>query len=195
MDSDAISIVTAALKARLEASLDPTGTGLQHVFVGPLDDTAGDKLNVHLFLYRVAVNPDLRSTDHVVPAASSDQPPTLYRGGLPLDLYYLLTASTKGASDEFADLAMLGQAMQALNDAPVLSGSSVKNETARVTLDPVGSEEMSRIWTLFPQANYRTSVVYLVSPVWIDPARPQTLGAPVVEEPHKVGHLASVPVG
>jgi len=189
MDFDAINTVTTALKTLLEAALDPTGAGLQHVFVGPLDDTAGDKLNLHLFLYRVAVNADLRSTEHVVPATTPGQPPTIYRGSLPLDLYYLLTVSTKGSVDELGDLTMLGQAMQALNDAPILSGASVKNETARISLDPVGSEEMSRVWTLFPTANYRTSVVYLVSPVWIDPALPQTAATPVVEEPHLVGTL------
>lgn len=190
MDFSAINTVTAALKALLELALDPTGT-TQHVFVGPLDDSAGDKLNLHLFLYRVAINSDLRSTDHVVPAAVPNQPPTIYRGSLPLDLYYLLTVSTKGSADEFGDLTMLGQAMQALNDAPFLSGASVKNETARISLDPVGSEEMSRVWTLFPTANYRTSVVYMVSPVWIDPPVPMSAGTPVVAEPHLVGTLGS----
>jgi hypothetical protein len=68
MDSNAISTVAAALKARLESALDPGGTGTQHVFVGPLDDTGGDKLNLRLFLYRVAANADLRSSEHVVPA-------------------------------------------------------------------------------------------------------------------------------
>jgi hypothetical protein len=190
MDSNAISTVTAALKTLLEEALDPGGTGgTQHVFVGPLDDAAGDKLNLHLFLYRVAVNADLRAGDHIVSTPTTNQPPTVYRNSLPLDLYYLITASTKGAADELGDLALLGQAMQALNDSPVLSGSIVRNETARITLDPVGSEEMSRIWALFPTANYRTSIVYLVSPVWIDPASPAVLGAPVVEQPFSVGQV------
>lgn len=189
MDFNAINTVTQAIKDLLDAALDPTGTGTRHVFVGPLDDSAGDKLSLHLFLYRVAVNADLRSSDHVVPAAAPNQRPTVYRGSLPLDLYYLLTASTKGSADELGDLTLLGQAMQALNDAPILSGSNVKNETVRITLDPVGSEEMSRVWTLFPTSNYRTSVVYLVSPVWIDTALPQAVGSPVVAEPHLVGSL------
>ena len=183
MDSTAISTVTSALKATLEAALNSGGGAItQHVFVGPLDDTAGDKLNLRLFLYRMAVNADLRSADHVVPASVSNKPATVYRGSLPLDLYYLLTVSTKGAVDELGDLALLGQAVQALNDSPMLAGSAVKNEPARVTLDPVGSEEMSRIWALFPTVNFRTSVVYVVSPVWIDPATPPTSGAPVIDE-------------
>jgi len=189
MDSNAISTVAAALKARLESALDPGGTGTQHVFVGPLDDTAGDKLNLRLFLYRVAANADLRSSEHVVPASSSSVPPTIYRDSLPLDLYFLLTVSTKGAADELGDLSLLGQAMQALNDSPVLAGSAVHSEVTRVTLDPVGSEEMSRIWALFPTVNYRTSVVYLVTPVWIDPAVPPVNALPVVQEDLAVGHF------
>lgn len=189
MDSNAIKTVTDTLAKRLELALNPGGTTTQHVFVGPLDDSAGDKLNLRLFLYRVAVNADLRSADHVVPASASNKPATIYRGSLPLDLFYLLTVSTKGAVDELADLAMLGQAMQALNDAPVLAGSAMSNEPACVTLDSVGSEEMSRIWALFPTIDYRTSVVYLVTPVWIDPAVPPTVAAPVVDETLLVGQL------
>jgi len=193
MDFSAINTVTTALKARLEDALNADNkTNNEYVFVGPLDDaTAGAALKLYLFLYRIAVNPDLRAADHVAPAATPNDPPVVYRGSLPLDLYYLLTAGTRTAGGELGDLTLLGQAMQALNDAPILSGVGVKNETARITLDPVGSEEMGRIWSLFPTANYRTSVVYMVSPVWIDPARPIAPGAPVVEEPHLVGQLGN----
>ena len=51
------------------------------------------------------------------------------------------------------------------------------------------SEEMSRIWTLFPTANFRTSVVYLAYPVLIDPALVRTVGPPVIREPHRAGHF------
>ena len=47
-------------------------------------------------------------------------------------------------------LRVLGCAMQTLNDQPQLVGLGVGGDTIRVTLEPVGSEEMSRIWTLFP---------------------------------------------
>lgn len=49
-----------------------------------------------------------------------------------------------------------------------------------MTLEPLTTEEASRIWALFPTANYRTSVVYLATPVWIDPLLPEIVGAPVV---------------
>jgi hypothetical protein len=40
---------------------------------------------------------------------------------------------------------------------------------------------------LFPTANYRTSIAYLASPVWIDPKLPETVGAPVVKDSLDVG--------
>jgi hypothetical protein len=80
--------------------------------------------------------------------------------------------------------------MQVLQASPNLTGVPVQGETVRVTLDPVSSEEMSRIWTLFPAANYRTSVVYLATPVWIDPVLPLASAPPVTSEAHPVGPIA-----
>jgi hypothetical protein len=81
--------------------------------------------------------------------------------------------------------------MQALNDRPVLLGIAVQGETARLSLEPTTTEEMSRIWSLFPTVNFRTSVVYLASPVWIDPAVVRTVGPPVLREPHRAGQLVT----
>ena len=52
----------------------------------------------------------------------------------------------------------------------------------RLTIESAGSDEMGRIWTLFPAANYRTSVTYLASPVWIDPKTSPPGGPPVIGE-------------
>lgn len=190
MDFDAINRVTKALKSLLDDALRATNGGApETVFVGPLDDPGSTGFKVLLFLYRLAVNADLRSCKHVVASALPNQPPTVYEGSLPLDLYYLITAGTKTTGGELTDLSLLGRAMQALNDASVLAGTVVQNEPVRITLDPMAGEEMSRIWTLFPTANYRTSVVYLVSPVWIDPARVPIAAAPVTEETYFVGKV------
>ena len=62
----------------------------------------------------------------------------------------------------------------------------------QVSLEPLSTEEMSRIWTLFPTANYRTSVAYIASPVWIDPPKPRSRlrargRGPVLRASDKVG--------
>jgi hypothetical protein len=72
--------------------------------------------------------------------------------------------------------------MRALQVEPELSGPSVAYETVRVSLEPLTTEEASRIWALFPTANYRTSVAYLATPVWIDPPTEAPTAPPVVED-------------
>lgn len=184
MNADAVLLVTKALQDLLSPVI---GT----VYVGPLDDPQAAGAKAVLFLYRVAVNPDLRNSTHVLPPAKPGDPPIVYEGALPLDLFYLLTAGDAKVGGELASLGTLGQAMQVLQAAPNLTGVPVQSETVRVTIDPISSEEMSRIWALFPTANYRTSVVYLVTPVWIDPVKPLSPAAPVTFEPHRVGPIQS----
>jgi hypothetical protein len=79
-------------------------------------------------------------------------------------------------------LRALGLAIRALQSAPDLIGPGVGYETVHVSIEPLSTDEVSRVWSLFPTANYRTSVAYLASPVWIDPALPPVPGAPVTED-------------
>jgi Pvc16 N-terminal domain len=177
MNADAIFNVTQALRTRLENALNGTGT----VFVGPLDDPDAKGASLVLFLYRIAPNASLRNSDHQV---ISDAPPNdivTYRNSLPLILYYLVTVGTLPGSAEDPLLQLLGRAIRALNDDPELTGIKVGHDVVTVSLDPVTTEEMSRIWTLFPTANYRTSVAYVATPVWIDPEDALPEAARVVE--------------
>ena len=105
----------------------------------------------------------------------------VFRNSLPLDLYFLVTVGTT-AEQIRALLAALGLAMQSLQVEPELTGPGVDFETVRVTLEPLSTDDSSRIWALFPTANYRTSVAYLASPVWIDPAVPEATAGPVTDD-------------
>lgn len=156
------------------------------VFVGPLDDNANANAAAVLFLYRVALNPDLRNAEHRVPGPPKG-PPTIHEGSLPLDLHYLLTGGSFQTGGELQALHWLGVAMQALNDSPNIVGLPVEGETVRVSVESITTEEMSRVWTLFPTANFRTSVSYLASPVWIDPLLIRPTGGPVLQETYRVG--------
>ena len=184
MNGDAIYNVTQALHDLLQPVVGD-------LYVGPLDDRDAQNRPGVLFLYRVAINQDLRNRDHVTPPATPADPPVVHRGALPLDLYYLFTAGNAETGGELGALSVLGRAIQALNGTPLLAGAQVDGDPVRLTFDTVTSEEMSRVWALFPTANYRTSVVYLASPVWIDPATEDSEGAPVTSEAYPL----SAPVG
>jgi len=185
MSANAIHLVTNAIALRLKAALSlaypPSGNTTGIAYIGPLDDADAANAHLALFLYRATPNQALRNAEHRV-AASAGQPDQVYLNALPLDLHYMLTIGPRAQAGEAESLRVLGFAMQALNDAPVLAGSAIAGETVRLSLDPLGIDEISRVWALFPAINYRTSVLYLASPVWIDPAETETTAANVTSQ-------------
>ena len=82
--------------------------------------------------------------------------------------------------------------MQALQLDPELTGPDLGYEAVHVSLEALTTEETGRIWALFPTANYRTSVVYLASPAWIDPLQPEAVAVPVVKDSLDVGAGATL---
>lgn len=180
MTADALLRITEALRDRLTAALTFSGVP-GTVFVGPLDDPDARGAALVLFLYRVVPNASLRNSEHRVPSSTPGQI-DVFQNALPLDLYYLLTVGTTPGASEESLLRALGFAMQALQMDPDVTGSAVNYETVRVTLEPLTTEEASRIWTLFPTANYRTSIAYLATPVWIDPPQTTPPAPPVIKD-------------
>ncbi|OEZ63926.1 MULTISPECIES: DUF4255 domain-containing protein [unclassified Duganella] len=183
MDYEAIYKVSTALRERVQQGYTAAGGAGNGVYVGPLDDPDAAGAKLILFLYRIAPNPSMRNAAHTVPSPVVPPATITYRDSLPLDLYYLLTlGDASGESADLEQLKFLGSAMQVLHREPVLSGIGVAHEPVKLTLDPLGNEDMSRLWALFPTVNYRTSVAYLASPVWIDPLKPDAPGAPVIRD-------------
>jgi hypothetical protein len=177
MKADGILRVTEALRDRLEVALTASGVP-GTVFVGPLDDADASGAALILFLYRIVPNASLRNREHRVSGAGTP-PVQVFQNALPLDLYFLVTVGTKPGASEETPLRALGFVMQAIQVAPDIAGSEVNNEAVRVSLEPLTTEEASRIWALFPTANYRTSIAYLATPVWIDPTSIEPPAAPV----------------
>jgi hypothetical protein len=180
VNHDAIQRVTLALQFRLQEALNAIDIP-GRVFVGPLDDVDSSGAPLLLFLYRIVPNASLRNRERRVPTSEASGV-NVYRNSLPLDLYFLVTVGTaQGASEENL-LVALGLAMQSLQVDPELTGPGLDYETVRVTLEPLSTDDSSRIWALFPTANYRTSVAYLASPVWIDPPSPESTATPVTDD-------------
>jgi hypothetical protein len=191
MNGNAIVRVTEALRERLAAALAASGVP-GSVFVGPLGDPDAGGAALILFLYRVAPSVPLRNREHRV-ATGATPPAIVYQNSLPLDLYYLLTVGAKPGGSEETLLGALGFAMQALQADPELTGASLGYEAVHLSLEPLVTDEISRIWALFPTANYRTSVAYLATPVWIDPPIAPIPAAPVRQDSLNAGALAQEP--
>ena len=153
----------------------------------------GSQLN--LFLYAT----------HIDPAFSNMPLPGGMRNGesasppLPLVLHYLITAY--GANDDdIAGQQLLGRAMIALHDHPLLgtadiegilpdSGVQSQIERLRITPTALSLDDMSKLWSSF-QSEYRLSTAYQVSVLLMESGRPVSAPLPVLrrgEEDRGVG--------
>jgi len=185
VSANAIINVTKAFRDRLAAGLAKLGIP-GTVFIGPLDDVDASGAKLILFLYRVVPNASLRNREHIVANLAPD-PPTVFRNSLPLDLFYLVTVGTELGDSEESLLQVLGFAMREIQNDPELTGPDLEFQTVHLSLEPLSTEEASRIWALFPTANYRTSIAYLATPVWIDPEHPPLTAGLVVEDRLRAG--------
>lgn len=145
------------------------------VHIGPPLRREMGAARVALTLVHIEPNAELRNTPvHRAPPPSAPiTAPAPVVAAIPFDLHFLITCHrppTPGgvAPPEPGELASLGQVIGALHAQPVLGGSSLPGQNVR--LSPAGSslEDMHRIWSLFPEEPYRTSIVYLATPVFLE---------------------------
>jgi hypothetical protein len=188
MSADAIARVTAVLQIRLAAAIGGP------VYVGPpvVEDVGSHTLS--LFLFHIVPNPALRNERHYVERPDDRTGPLVEAEALPLDLRYLVSVFRKagaggGGLADPDELLTLGKAVQALHGQPSVE---VPGQLARVTPEPYTMEELSRVWGLFPQTSYRTSLVYLLSPVFVA-LDPPPAGPRILERTSRLGSLEGAP--
>jgi hypothetical protein len=190
---ETICDVSATLLQLLKGTLGPGNVAL-----GPPKNAS---TLLTLFLYKVIENPYLKNEARRVVAVDANGALVEKEPPMVVDLYYLLTAHH--ATDQIEAHRALSRAMRVFYDNAILRGSSIQatkdrgltsDATLRITLDPISMEDMTRIWSVFPDTQYEISVTYLVTPVPIESIR--TLGtAPVVDQIHHQGHLDTQPAG
>jgi hypothetical protein len=162
---------------------------------GKVASAAGRRLNI--YLYQLSRDGHLANQD--LPGRS--HPGEYGRPPLSLELHYLLTAYGETETGADADLEaqeILGDAMRVLHEFPVIVRELRENggtgsrplldpalldafEQIKVTLAPLGIEELSKIWTALPEANLRRSVAYQVSAVQIESRQRRAAALPVRE--------------
>lgn len=194
-NSLAIAAVTATLRNLIKAGIGDEVSGAT-VTTQPPDEvkTPGNNL-INIFLYQTMIDAAWRNRDmpRQIKPGETGLPP------LALNLFYLLTAY--GKNDDAPDLPdltshrLLGRAMRALHDHPVLSGAEIKSalsgndlneqiEHVRITQQPMSLDDMSKLWTTF-QSKYRISIAYQVAVVLIESQRPSITPLPVLTRGEK----------
>src|SRR5579859_2235536 len=159
-----------------------------------VDSINGRRLN--LYLYQLSENPYLKNQEipgEGYPGAYGHPP-------LSVNLRYIFTAF--GASDTGPDADLeaqqiLADGMRVLHDTAIITADLVEEkkpipkppildpsllgefEQVKITLQPAGLEEISKIWTALPNVNFRRSVLYEVTVVQVQSKRPRSIALPV----------------
>ena len=164
-----------------------------------------EKTQLNLFLYQVTPNIGWRNVGY---PSRNDRGERISNPPLALNLHYLLTAY--GAKDFHAEI-LLGYAMQLLHERPVLARSDIRRaltaptptsttttlpeslrdlsksdlaeqlELIKITLEPLSTEEMSKLWTAF-QTHYRSTAAYEATVVLIESTNSTRSPLPVLAD-------------
>jgi hypothetical protein len=136
--------------------------------LSPRDVNQNANLRLSLFLYSIAPAVELRN-ELEIPGNQS------FNGEIsqPLNLHYLLTAFSPLADATAQTLdsqLLLGFAMRVFFDNGILVGSTLRgnlprDEELRLTLQPMTVEDLTRIWSVFPDSVLHASVSFLLTPV------------------------------
>jgi hypothetical protein len=175
----AVAAVTATLSEVLTAGVADV-TGAHVTFVRP--DQAGAQVpSVNIFLYQVAPNSAWRNSD--LPTRRTDES-LIQRPRVALDLYYLFTFY--GDETLFETQRLLGAVVRTLHAHPTLTRAEVDHavharallstsdlatdiELVKFTPITLSLDELSKLWSVFPQTHYALTITYAASVVFIEP--------------------------
>jgi hypothetical protein len=162
------------------------------------DKAVGDPANIlNIFLYQVTPNTAYRNLD--LPARQSNGD-LINKPLLALNLHYLLTAYNKD-NDELKAQQVMASAMRLLLENQVLTRErirqTIQNDNLRATLgesdladqielvklnlQPMSTEEISKLWSSFFQVNYRLSTAYQATVVILEGSQEPKSSLPVLE--------------
>jgi hypothetical protein len=176
--TDAIAATTDAIRTLLDGVAKDSATfSTVNVAIFQSDDlqtplTAETSPSVSVLLHRVSVSPARRNAPvRIGPLGER------YRPAIPLDLYYLVTA---WAGDPRMSQRLLGWAVRALEDAPILpsallndngwDGTFSPEETVELTWAPLTPQDEFDIWQV-AQTNQQPSASYVARTVAIESRR------------------------
>jgi hypothetical protein len=190
----AIAGVSSSLKNLLRDRM----TEVADVTIAPpdvkVDFITGRRIN--LYLYHISENPYLKNQE--IPgegyAGAYGHPP------LAIDMRFILTAFGTTETGPDADIEaqqILGDVMRVLHDSGIITPDMVEEkqpspqppildpsllgafEQIKITFQPAGLEEISKIWTALPNVNFRRSVLYEVSVVQVQSLLQRAIAIPV----------------
>lgn len=177
--SNSISDIEETLIELLRADMSEINIKPEEIQLLSPSDAAGKDVRLALYLYSIIETPSLKNEPMQIVDIKKNE---MQRPPLTLDLYFMLTCYPKLGENDFdkrshEDRQVLGRAMRVFYDHGILKGSVLKGgladtiEEVRISLNPINLEDLTRIWSVFPDTPYRTSVSYLVTPTRVQSLR------------------------
>jgi hypothetical protein len=156
-----------------------TGLSAGSITLVPPDVTVTTDANgrVNLYLFRVQESASLRNQE----IGTADNPWGSGRPPLSLEFSYLLTTHADNEETEVGELLaqeLLGRAMVGLHEHAIVALGTEK-ERLRISFEPASLDELVKLWSAMPQANYRRSVVVKVTVVQLKSETPPVVPRPV----------------
>jgi hypothetical protein len=180
MSLEVIRDTSETLIKLLRDNINITGISDDNVIIASPTDigNAAITTTAALYLYALVENPDLKNGVPIFVNHKQSR-----RAPLSLNLYYMLTVypakkeNPKEIHNEnLITHRVLARAIRIFYDNGILAGSILQGVLGtsdlilRISLNPITLEDLTRIWSVFPDSPYRPSVCYLVTPVRIDSA-------------------------
>ena len=161
-----------------------------------LSPAEANSIGVRLTLFLYSVSPAAEFRNELEIPGNSDQDVPI---SMPVNLFYLLTAFSPPQDPTQRSLdshLLLGQAMRVFFDNGTLTGSLLRgdlprDEELRVSLQPITVEDLTRVWSVFPETALQPSVSYLVTPARLRSDRPRG-GARVVSRRVESDHVVPI---
>jgi len=188
-----LSLVSKAIQKVIEEAVKKSTICSRTNFTVPV--VPPDKIQKNylgLYLYHICEDPAFKNQP---PITSSDVTTPLRYNPMALNLYYLLTtdSQTDVSSEIFETQKLMGVAIKALHDYPVLTKNTVVNDLnifetvgihqdtkLRITMQPTPCNEAVNYWTA-GQSPLRLSAYYNVSVVFLEPEIPPGLSGRVLD--------------
>lgn len=178
----AIATVTLTLEQRLLALMESLDAAQVHAaHASPARFQPQDR-GANVFLYQVTPNSAIALNDLPARGRTGDGP-FVNRPQVALDLHYLVTFLDE---DQLLAQRLLGAFLTDIHARPYLSRTEIENaaktdlvhlaasnlhlqaDTVRLQHVPMGVEELSRLWAIFPQVAYRLSCTMTASLVVLE---------------------------
>jgi len=135
-------------------------------FDSPADIESPTTPKLSIFLYKTTENAYLRnSPPESVGNTQMRRPPIVF------DLHYVFTPYAK---DREAETIILEKLMQTLYDNPVFRGDNLqgnlkglKDQEIRIVYNNLTTDELNKLWSIFPNKALKLSTSYILTPVRI----------------------------